>query len=127
MNGALHEGCAAENATILTLRNLTSIAKAQGKRLIYQCHGKGGLAEYASFLIGVGEYQFYGLGGWNGVGKGGNFSEHWVEGVFDQPLGVPTADAVYDAATSTWSRRFASGTAVTFDAVTKKGTIAWAK
>ena len=42
MNGALHEGCAAENDTVTTLRNLTARAKAQNKRLIYQCHGRPG-------------------------------------------------------------------------------------
>ena len=59
VNGALHEGCAASNETILTLRNLTSIAKAQGRRLIYQCHGGKGSTtdEVAAFLTGAGEYH----------------------------------------------------------------------
>ena len=30
VNGALHEGCAASNDTINTLRNLTALARAQG-------------------------------------------------------------------------------------------------
>ena len=38
VNGALHEGCAAENATVITLRNLTAHWQQmgkRGKRLIY--------------------------------------------------------------------------------------------
>ena len=78
MNGALHEGCAAENDTVTTLRNLTARAKAQNKRLIYQCHGRPGhpgkgevVDQVAAFLCGAGEYHYYGLGGWNGVGSSG--------------------------------------------------------
>ena len=125
VNGALHEGCAAANATVLTLRNLTKIAQQQNKRLIYQCHGKGGIDEIAAFLAGAGEYHYYGLGGWNGAGKHGNFSEHWVDGVFGRQLGTPVADAIYDLATDTWSRSFASGTKVEFNAKTEKGTVSW--
>jgi hypothetical protein len=36
VNGALHEGCAAANDTINTLRNLTARAESLGKRLVYQ-------------------------------------------------------------------------------------------
>jgi len=69
VNGALHEGCSASNDTITTLRNLSHNAEQQGKRLIYQCHGTGSMDEIAAFLIGVGPYQYYGLGGWHGTGK----------------------------------------------------------
>ena len=73
VNGVLHEGCVAENDTITTLQNLTARAKAQNRRLIYQCHGGRGnvLNEVAAFLCGAGEYHYYGLGGWNGVGSSG--------------------------------------------------------
>lgn len=126
VNGALHEGCAADNATVLTLRNLTRVARAQGRRLIYQCHAKGGdVHRLAAFLAGAGEHHYFGLGGWSGVGKHGNFSEHWLEGVFDRKLGAPLADAVYDAPTDTWARTFASGTRVRFNAKTNQGSISW--
>ena len=36
VNGALHEGCTAANATVNTLRNLTATAAALGRRLVYQ-------------------------------------------------------------------------------------------
>ena len=58
VNGALHEGCAANNATILTLRNLTRIAQAQGRRLIYQCHGTDSVDSMAAFLTGAGEFHY---------------------------------------------------------------------
>jgi hypothetical protein len=125
VNGALHEGCAASNDTINTLRNLTALARAQGRRLIYQVHGNGELDEIAAFLIGAGENHYYGLGGWSGTGPHANFSDHWVEGVFGRPLGTPLADAVYDAATATWSRRFRSGASVVFNANTNHGTTTW--
>ena len=132
VNGALHEGCAASYDTILTLRNLTRIAKAQGRRLIYQCH-KGGKGdgdatptdEIAAFLIGCGEYHYYGLGGWSGIGQHRNFSEHWLDGLFDRKLGAPLADGAYDASTDTWTRNFTSGTKVKFNAKTNKGAISW--
>ena len=62
VNGALCEQCPASNATILKLQNLTALAVAMGKRLIYECHGSGNLDEIAAFLIGAGEYHYYGSG-----------------------------------------------------------------
>lgn len=132
VNGALHEGCAANNLTINTLRNLTAFANSGhatvgGHRLVYQCHSNdASINSIAAFLCGAGEYHYFGLGGWNDGGRG-NFSGHWVDGVFGQPLGTPQGDAVYDSNTHTWSRRFASGTQVTFDAVENKGTIVWGR
>lgn len=126
VNGALHEGCKAKNDTIVTLQNLTQRAAQQGQRLIYQCHSKkGDLDEVAAFLIGCGPYHYYGMGGWAGVGKHGNFSEHWMPGVFDRKLGEPLADGKYDAETKEWTRTFASGTIVRFNAKTNTGNISW--
>ena len=45
---------------------------------------------------------------------------------FEKKLGAPTADAAYDPETATWTRTFASGTAVAFNANSNTGTIAWA-
>ena len=42
----------------------------------------------AAFLCGVGPYQYYGMGGWSGLGEHGNFSDHWLPGVFDRKVGV---------------------------------------
>lgn len=79
----------------------------------------------AAFLVGAGPYHYYGLGGWHGTGKNGNFSEHWMPGVFDRDLGAPTDDATYDPATNEWTRSFASGTVVRFNAMTNAGDISW--
>jgi hypothetical protein len=42
-------------------------------------------------------------------------------------LGAPGSDAVYNPDTAEWSRGFASGTTVTFNAKSNKGTITWGK
>eukprot|EP00937_MAST-01D_sp_MAST-1D-sp2_P000218 g218.t1 len=127
VNGVLHEGCAPSNDTVNTLRNLSAVARQQGRRLVYQCHGKGHVDEIAAFLCGVGPYQYYGLGGWNANEKRGNFSDHWVPGVFGRELGAPVADAAYDTATATWSRHFSGGTSVSFNARTNLGNITWGR
>ena len=79
----------------------------------------------AAFLIGVGPNQYFGLGAWTDLSPtgAGNFSGHWIEGVFGRKLGAPLADASYDPHTVTWTRRFASGTFVSFNAVTSKGRV----
>ena len=84
----------------------------------------GGPSELAAFLAGAGPYHYYGCGDWVGAGAHGNFSEHWMAGAFDRPLGAPLADAAY--AGSVWTRAFASGTTVSFDARTGRGRIRWA-
>jgi len=123
VNGALHEGCAANNQTILTLQNLTARAQRTGQRLIYQCHGTGTVHEIAAFLIGAGEYQYYGCGGWH-QRAGSDWSDHRpVE--LDKPLGAPLAAGEYHAASGLWHRRFASGTQVSFNTRTNEGTITW--
>ena len=71
--------------------------------------------------------EISGLGGWSGTGKGGNFSEHWIDGVFDQKLGNPVSDATYDRTSDTWIRTFHSGTVAKFSAKTQKGQITWGK
>jgi hypothetical protein len=43
-------------------------------------------------------------------------SGHWMKGVMGRKLGAPRSDAVYDARTQTWTREFASGTRVVFNA-----------
>ena len=130
VSGILAEECTPTNRTILILRNVSARAKAQGRRLIYECHykpkdsptGTTVLDSIAAFLIGVGEDQYFGLGAWdnriawtgNPKYGGANFSDHWVDGVFGRQLGAPLADAAYDTGTQTWSREFRSGTRVEF-------------
>ena len=73
--------------------------------------------------MAAGPYQYFGVGTW--TEPKGDFSNHWVPGLFDQPLGQPAA-AEYDAVEWCWTRKFATGTAVTFDLKINTGTIAWA-
>ena len=143
VNAILREGCTASNATINAYRNLSAFARASGQRLVAQCHF--GHPEYttplnhtvaentaAAFLIGAGEDHYFATGGWRakpadrrGVGDQGNFSSHWLPSIMGRPLGAPLADAEYDATSGVWTRRFASGTAVRFDARKNVGSIAW--
>lgn len=122
-NGVLQEECAAANATILLLRNATAAAAAAGTRFVYECHCSGSQDELAAFLVGAGPDHYWGFGPW--VTWAGGYAAGWLP-EFDKPLGAPLAAGSYDVATSTWTRRFASGTVVTFDAKTNTGSIAWA-
>jgi hypothetical protein len=77
----------------------------------------------AAFLIGAGADHYFGYGPW--YTKTGGFAPSWKP-EFERPLGEPLADAVYNAETLTWSRGFASGTKVAFNAASAVGSIAWA-
>jgi hypothetical protein len=123
-NGVLQEGCTAGNATITTLRAAAAAAKAANTRYIYECHTNGTPDDMAAFLIGAGEDQYFGFGTW--VSPSGGVGYAWLP-EFENALGAPTADAEYDASAQVWSRAFASGTKVTFDLKTNKGTISWGK
>ena len=96
--------------------------------LINADHGRGTLAhasgtedDLAAFLIGAHHRAYYGVGGW--CDNSSDFSGHWMD-QFELPLGNPLGAAVYDAASSMWSRKFASGVNVSFAVGTNKGTIA---
>ena len=84
----------------------------------------------AAFLIAAGPYCYFGCGQWDSqVAKGMTaaggglklIDNAWV----DNKLGAPLADGAMDSG-GVWRRRFASGTAVSFDPVSNDGTIAWA-
>ena len=118
--------------------HLGAFAKASGKRYVAQCHF--GHPQYvtplnltaaentaAAFLCGAGAGHYFATGGWRakpadrqGGGDHGNFSTHWLPSIMGRPLGAPLADAVYDAATEVWSRRFATGTAQGWDIFTQQ-------
>lgn len=115
VNAVLHEGCTGDNATITLLRSITAKANALGRRLLYQCHTTGGMDNdtVAAFLIGAGADHYIASGGWMTSGKA---PVNTRPAILENPLGAPKADALYDAATTTWTRSFASGTVVTFNA-----------
>ena len=123
VNAVLQEGCTASNATVNTLLNATARSLADNTRYIYECHSNGSESDMAAFLIGAGLDHYFGFGPW--YTRAGGFAPSWKP-EFEKPLGEPLADATYDAATSTWTRSFASGTRVKFDATSSVGSIAWA-
>ena len=115
VNAVLHEGCSATNGTITLLRSISAKASALNRRLLYQCHTTGGLDEdtVAAFLIGAGVDHYIASGEWATSGKQPIYNR---APILDKALGAPRAAAVYDAATTTWTRSFGSGTVVTFNA-----------
>lgn len=122
-NAVLQESCPARNETIEVLQNLTATSRRLNQRLIYQCHTFD-LTEsiLAAFLCGAGPDHYITLGSWNGDSPG--FPSHWHP-LFEKPLGEPLNDAIYNPETTVWTRHFASGTVVNFDATSCLGTIQW--
>merc|ERR1712045_186227 len=96
VSGVLVEHCGPSNSTIENLRAVSFRAKSQTRRLVYECHYKpsdGNLNDaIAAFMIGVAENQYFGLGAWEDrlawkdYHHTANFSDHWVDGVFDRKL-----------------------------------------
>jgi hypothetical protein len=79
--------------------------------------------ELAAFLVAAYPQSYYLCGSWEDTISGGATTSTWLA-VYDLPLGEPLADAVL--VRSVWRRGFASGTNVTFDTKTERGTVAWA-
>lgn len=80
------------------------------------------LTDYmAAFLIGAGKYCYFGCGNWNA--EGNNTTPMTWHADYDKPLGDPTGPAKYED--HVWTRSFASGTKVTFDTKSNKGSIKW--
>ena len=61
-----------------------------------------------------------------GASTGGTGDGSGDDGACADASEAPLADAAYDSSTSTWTRRFAAGTKVQFNAKTNKGAISWA-
>ena len=134
VNAVQIEGFKADNASITVLLECVSNGKIVEAHSGYGEDGtaddhctKGILNSLAAFLIGAGSRSYYTCSrGWKV--QEDPINEAWHP-EYDKPLGTPKGGAVYDAATSTWSRSFlhAKGTTlVRFDAKTNAGWIAWA-
>ena len=86
----------------------------------------------ATFLIGAGENSYFGSGSWiiaDGTGneeRGGlnDVQTRWCPELFEKPLGKPLALGK-KGSDGVWRRSFSSGTKVTFDGATGKGSITW--
>ena len=80
-----------------------------------------GISLTTAFLIGAGEYSYFGCGDWCAEGDDTKPLTWLPE--YDKPLGTPKGPAQYNA--GVWTRSFASGTEVMFDTKTNKGTVKW--
>jgi len=122
-NAVLQEGCPARNNTIHLLQGLAEKAKELSQRLVYQCHGRGAnVDQMSAFLCGAGKDHYYTVGSWHDGTIG--FPSHWSHH-FERPLGEPLTDCVYNHNTTVWTRMFASGTVVRFNASSNTGNIEW--
>ena len=85
----------------------------------------------AAFLIATGPFQYFsGPYGWQIVQTCadplglGDIQRRWLP-EFDRPLGNATGLAHFDSARNVSSREFLSGTTVTYNHTTNRGTIRW--
>ena len=80
------------------------------------------LTDYiAAFLVGAGQYSYFGCGQWRSTGD--TRPVIWRK-EYDKPIGSPLSSAQY--VSGIWSRSFSLGTNVTLDIKTNKGSINWA-
>lgn len=77
----------------------------------------------AAFLIGAGEYSYFGSGAWI-TGSLEEVTRQWCPALFERPLGRPLADATL--VDGLYTRHFETGTWVEFDTSTNKGMMHWA-
>ncbi len=81
----------------------------------------------AAFLIGAGERAYYACApGWTTDARWPAVADPWLDRIpqYARPLGAPLANATRSPR-GMWTRRFASGTNVSFNALTGNGRIAW--
>ena len=82
----------------------------------------GDLTDYiAAFLIGAGEYAYFGCGNW--FAEGDDTKPLTWRAEYDKSLGTPKGPAMYKD--QVWTRSFLSGTIVMFDTKSNHGTINW--
>lgn len=111
------------NADEKSIQALQTLAKAGKLAKAHFQDNKGCTDDFtdglATFLIGAGENAFFACqAGWT---EGPWLSWHEI---YDKPLGKPKSDAIKKG--DVYHRTFASGTHVTFNVTSKKGTISWA-
>ena len=77
----------------------------------------------AAFLIGAGNYSYYGCGNW--YASGDDDTPWYWRPEFDYPLSEPVGPPSYTG--GVWKRYFASGTEVMFNVSTQTGSIRWSR
>jgi len=94
---------------------------------VYEASGKCGCAclesDVAAFLIGAGQFSYFGFGAWISPDLA-DVQRRWCPELFERPLGTPLANGTRDAG-GVWRRSFASGTNVTFFGKNGTGVIDW--
>ena len=114
------EGFRASNNSIQSLLLGAEVGQVMQAHVPAACTGD--LTDYiAAFLIGAGEYAYFGCGHWSA--NGDDTTPLTWRPEYDKPLGAPKGPAQYNA--GVWTRSFASGTEVMFDTKGNKGTIKW--
>jgi len=105
-------------------RQLQLAKNGQGLLASYKPKSIGDAFEtqVAKFLIGAGEGHYFGAGSWT-VSATEREGVTWHE-EYGLPLGRPLADATVDS-NRVYTRRFAFGTNVTYNAAKNAGTIEW--
>ena len=117
------EGFRASNNSIQSLLLGAQVGQVMQAHVPVNVPCSGDLTDYiAAFLIGAGEYAYFGCGHW--YAEGDDTTPLIWHPEYDKPLGAPKGPAQYNA--GVWTRSFASGTEATFDTKTNKGTINWA-
>ena len=120
VSSTMIEGFHSNEASILQLQ------KAASEKKLVEAHArcKNITDSLAAFLIGAGEYSYY------GCSSGWYVDETHMDWItwhpeYDKPLGKPTGPATKEG--DVYTRHFASGTVAMFDTKTNTGTINWAK
>ena len=113
----------ADNRSINSLMLGASVGQVMQAHVPVNVPCTGDLTDYiAAFLIGAGEYSYFGCGDW--YAEGDDIKPLTWRTEYSKPLGAPKGPAQYNA--GTWTRSFASGTSASFDTKTNKGTVKWA-
>ena len=102
----------ASNSSIQSLQLGVTVGQVMQAHAPISVSCTSDLTDYiAAFLIGAGEYCYFGCGNWNSIGDDTEPLTWRPE--YDKPPGAPRGPAKYNA--GIWTRSFASGTKVTFD------------
>ena len=123
VNSVMIEGFAANEASIQELQWCAKRGKLTEAHMRGgNCNSDEGIQDHlAAFLIGAGEYSYFGCGPWYSPAT--SVATQW-KASYDKPLGAPIGLAVNNG--GIYTRKFASGTSVQFDTKTNKGHITWA-
>ena len=114
----------ADNKSINSLMLGASVGQVMQAHVPVSVPCTSDLTDYiAAFLIGAGEYSYFGCGDW--FAEGDDTKPLTWRPEYDKPLGAPKGPAQYND--GVWMRSFTSGTKVLFDAKTNRGTINWSQ